>query len=162
MDTARFYLEIDKYQSVASSGAGLPPVPKLDKRSERLPVVQEKSDYNPCKTSKSICQNKGKCENRNGQWVALYITSVSRHSYSIPWLGQSLLIDTYCFHYRHRLKSVHFGPIFEMYKRGAISADGKRPMRPMYADRYPSLPLSWASRKVRDAWAACVCRRLSW
>ncbi|EYC04381.1 hypothetical protein Y032_0088g2169 [Ancylostoma ceylanicum] len=61
--------EIDKYQSVASSGAGLPPVPKLDKRSEQVPVVQEKSDYDPCKTSKSICQNKGKCVNRNGQFI---------------------------------------------------------------------------------------------
>ncbi|KAK6040530.1 hypothetical protein COOONC_21964 [Cooperia oncophora] len=33
-------------------------------------MVQEKSEYDPCKTSKDICLNKGKCTNRDGDTAA--------------------------------------------------------------------------------------------
>ncbi|KAK6052896.1 hypothetical protein COOONC_09598 [Cooperia oncophora] len=62
--------EVDKYQSLESSGVGLPPVPKLDSTDDRVPMVQEKSEYDPCKTSKDICLNKGKCTNRDGDTAA--------------------------------------------------------------------------------------------
>ncbi|KAK5970398.1 hypothetical protein GCK32_019602 [Trichostrongylus colubriformis] len=61
--------EVDKYQSLESSGIGLPPVPKLDLTEDRVPVVQEKAAYDPCKTSKDICQNKGTCTNRDGEFI---------------------------------------------------------------------------------------------
>ncbi|WKY07873.1 hypothetical protein Q1695_007397 [Nippostrongylus brasiliensis] len=61
--------EADKFQSLVSSGIGLPPVPKLDQTEDRASLVQEKSDYDPCKTSKDMCQNKGKCINRDGEFM---------------------------------------------------------------------------------------------
>uniref|UniRef100_A0A7I4YNZ0 EGF-like domain protein n=1 Tax=Haemonchus contortus TaxID=6289 RepID=A0A7I4YNZ0_HAECO len=61
--------ELDKYQSLESSGVGLPPPPKLDAAEDRAPMVREKTDYDPCKASKEMCLNKGKCTNRDGEFI---------------------------------------------------------------------------------------------
>ncbi|VDO51725.1 unnamed protein product [Haemonchus placei] len=61
--------ELDKYQSLESSGISLPSPPKLDAADDRAPMVREKTDYDPCKASKDMCLNKGKCTNRDGEFI---------------------------------------------------------------------------------------------
>ncbi|KAE9412078.1 hypothetical protein Angca_006295, partial [Angiostrongylus cantonensis] len=42
---------------------------KLKGNGDDGPIVQEMGDYNPCLTSKNMCDNKGKCINREGQFI---------------------------------------------------------------------------------------------
>ncbi|KAJ1349227.1 hypothetical protein KIN20_004700 [Parelaphostrongylus tenuis] len=48
---------------------GFPAIRKLKDSGDDAPIVQELGDYNPCLTSKNMCHNRGKCINRNGQFI---------------------------------------------------------------------------------------------
>ncbi|KJH48933.1 EGF-like domain protein [Dictyocaulus viviparus] len=60
---------MDKYQSLNSSEIEFPTLEKLKETDDGVPIVHEVGGYDPCLTATNICQNKGKCINRNGQFI---------------------------------------------------------------------------------------------